>query len=121
MENYFITSEDLGTLNVEIRAEDINENVGSIKETLFVRKRSFIGNITAYLYEGIRKYLWAVLIFLAIAGYLLMPILEINIIGRKLKKAKLKLLSAEDIFSENFFRAQLTAPSFSSGAKVQVE
>jgi len=48
----------------------------------------FIGNIIAYLYEGIRKYLWAVLIFLAIAGYLLMPILEINIIGRKLQKAK---------------------------------
>ena len=32
--------------------------------------------------------MWAVLIFLAIAGYLLMPILEINIIGRKLQKAK---------------------------------
>ncbi len=86
--DYLITAEDLGTLNVEIKAEDINENVGSIKETLFVRKRSFIGNITAYLYEGIRKYLWAILIFLAIACYLLMPTLEINSIKKKLQKAR---------------------------------
>ena len=66
--DYLITSDDRGALNLKITAEDINENVGSTELTLFVRKRSFIGNILSWSYENaIKRYLWAFITILIAA------------------------------------------------------
>lgn len=86
--DYFVNVKDTGTLSLEIKAEDASENIGILKENLFVRKRSILGNLLAYLKEGIIKYWWAVIAFLIIGAFIYKPTFEINWINKKLKKAK---------------------------------
>lgn len=86
--SHFIETKDVGTLNIQISAEDINENFGSLNETVFVRKRSFIGNILAFILDMIKQYWWAFLTFLIAVFLIYQPSLEISWIKRKIKKLK---------------------------------
>jgi len=86
--NYFITAKDVGSLKIEIITEDINRNLGGLEKTFVIRKRSFIGNMLSYAWEGIKKYWWAVILFVIISAYLYKSNIEINWIKRKLRKTK---------------------------------
>ena len=74
-----------------ILSKDINENIGSTELTLFVRKRSLIGNILSWLYENIiKKFWWAFLtIFIATVIFYKRD-WEIKYLSRKLLKTQNK-------------------------------
>ena len=85
---YFVKTDDIGTLNIEIIAKDIYENFGTIKESVTVKQRSLIENLLAYIIEVIRRYLWALVLFFIISSFIYKPVFEIKILSRKLKKAE---------------------------------
>ena len=84
---YFVTTEDIGTLNVEINVKDANGNFGTFKQSLFVRKRSVIGNILAYVQDVAKKYWWAILAFLIAAALIYKPGFEISFVKRKIQRS----------------------------------
>lgn len=85
--SYFIETKDIGALNMKIEAEDINNNFGNLDKTIFIQKRSFIGNILTFIQEIIRQYWWAIFAFLIAAALIYKPSFEILWIKRKIQKS----------------------------------
>ena len=62
--DYYVSDNDIGTLDANIIAKDANENSGALNSIFYVKKRSYIGSIIFYIYDNIIiKFWWA---FLAI-------------------------------------------------------
>ena len=98
--NYFVKTKDVGTLKVEINAEDVDGNFGSLKSVFFIRKRTIIGNVIAYPQEVTKKYWGFILVFLIAAAFIYRPTFEIWWINRRLKKSeqeqkKIKIMQLE--------------------------
>ncbi len=87
---YLVDNSDVGTLSVEIRAVEVHENQGIFEKDLFVRKRSFVGNILAIIKNSIVMFWWAILLFLIVMGVICRPIFEIKLMQNKLNKTKLE-------------------------------
>ncbi len=83
----FVGTKDVGTLIIKIDAKDINNNVGTLNQVLFVRKRSFVGNILAFIQDLAKQYWWAILTFLIAVVLIYMPNFEISWIRRKIQKS----------------------------------
>ncbi len=86
--NYLVKTKDIGTLQIEINAEDTNGNVGNFKSVFFIRKGDFITNILNYLQEVIRKYWGLILVSLIVLSFIYRRNLNIWWINIRLKKLK---------------------------------
>tara|TARA_Y100000294_G_scaffold174575_1_gene192930 strand:- start:295 stop:1020 length:726 start_codon:yes stop_codon:yes gene_type:complete len=88
--DYFVDIGDVGTLDIEIITKDAEKNIGISEQTLFVIKKSVVENLLAYLQEGIKKFWWAIIIFLIAVFFIYRPTFEISWINRKLKIAEME-------------------------------
>ncbi|MFH1326985.1 MAG: hypothetical protein ABIH59_02560 [archaeon] len=86
--DYSVKTSDIGTLKIEIRAEDAEDNFGILKQSLAVRRSSFIGRLISYVFGVLRKYWGVILLFLVVVGFLSRRAFEIKWADKKLKKAR---------------------------------
>lgn len=67
---YFLGTDNTGTLDLQIEIEDNNQNIGSLSKSLFIKKRDMLSNILAYIKNIIIDYWWAFSIVIIILGYI---------------------------------------------------
>lgn len=85
--SHFIGTEFVGTSDFKISADDINKNFGTLSQVIFVRKRSFVGNILAFIGDIAKQYWWAIVTFLVAAFLIYWPTLDVSWIKRKIRKS----------------------------------
>ncbi len=85
--SYFVGTEDVGTLIIKIDAKDVNDNFGTLKKEVFVRKRSFVGNILALILDAAKQYWWAILTVLIAVALIYRTKIETSWIKGQIKKS----------------------------------
>ncbi|MDO8564296.1 MAG: hypothetical protein Q7R87_04765 [Nanoarchaeota archaeon] len=86
--DYLILGDQTGTLGLEIHAKDASENVGLLSKSVFVKQRSFIGNIFAQIWNFILSYYWAFILVVALLIFYYGPRVEDTFFERKLLSAQ---------------------------------
>lgn len=85
--SYFVGTEDVGALMIKIDAKDANDNFATLNKEVFVRKRSFVGNILAFIWDVMKQYWWAILAALIVAGFIFKPKFEALWIKGRIQKS----------------------------------
>jgi hypothetical protein len=86
--DYFVPEEDLGSLTLAVSVKDIEENIGELTKTIYIKKRSAIENILSLVLDFIKKYLWVIIIFLIISVLIYRVNFEIAWFENKLVKIR---------------------------------
>ncbi len=85
--SYFVGAEETGTLMIKTYARDINDNFGTLNKAVSIRKRSFVGNILALIWDIAKQYWWLILIALIAVTLIYEPKVEISWIKGRIKKS----------------------------------